>query len=167
MMNFAKSTLISTCAALLLSSGIALADTAPKASIEKNSHAKVLTGSMNSDFTARGKVWHYGEPNDRVVFESNISLVNKSGDVVFTTIEFYKMNIKDDDVLYPHDVISNITTNFQFNAVHLTLRDSDHNVFFDGNVYPNTHFTIKRVNTDIIFGARAAAGKTKLQLVRE
>ncbi len=166
-MKLSKNTLLATSAALLLSSSIAFAETAPKVSIQKNVQTKVLTGASSQAMTARGKTWHYGNPDDRVIFDANISLTNKSNSVVFTTVEFYNMNIRDDDVLYPFESINKITTNFQFDAIHLILRDSYHDVFFDGNVYPNTHFTIKRVSTDITLGARAATGKTKLELVRE
>jgi hypothetical protein len=168
MINFVKTALTATCATLLLSSGLAMAGNTPKAMIEKNSHSKTLTGaSTNSTQSKRGKTWHFGEVNDNVIFSSNISIVNRSGSIVYSTIDFYGMNIHDTDYLIHNDVIDNITTNFQFVAAHLTLSDSHHDVFFDGNVYPNTHFTIKAINTYINLGARSTEGNAKLELVRD
>jgi hypothetical protein len=164
-MIFSKTTLITACAALLLSGELAMADT-PKASISKSGHSKMVMGSLGNTVRARSKTWHYGEANDQFVFQSNISIANYSGSTVYTTVEFSDMDISDDDVIYRNEVIDNITTNFQFEAVHLILRDSSHKVFFDGNVYPNTHFTIKRINTYITNGARATAGQSDLELVR-
>lgn len=167
-MKFIRTTVAVTCATLFLASGLTLAASVPKAVIEKNSTSKSLTGSANtSNMTKRGKTWHYGEVNDNIIFVSNISIANKSGGIVYTSVDFFGMNIHDDDYIYPNDVINNITTNFQFSSVHLTLCDSNHIVFFDGNVYPNTHFTIRRMYTEVVHGARSVEAKSPLQLVRD
>ena len=167
-MNFLNTAIQTTCATLLLSCGIATAATVPKVVIEKNAQSKTLFGTAVTDVqSARSATWHYGDINDNVVFSSNISIANRSGSTVYTTTEFYGTNILDNDYLMPNDIIDNITTNFTFSAVHLTLRDNHHEVFFDGNVYPNTHFIIRPVNTYITFSARAAEANPKLELVQQ
>ncbi|MBX9587046.1 MAG: hypothetical protein K2X50_07280 [Gammaproteobacteria bacterium] len=166
-MKFLKTTVATTCTTLLLASGLTMAASVPKAVIEKSSHSKSLSGSATSNMTKRGKTWHYGEVNDNIIFVSNISIANKSGGIVYSSVDFLGMNIHDEDYITANDVINNITTNFQFSSVHLTLSDSNHIVFFDGNVYPNTHFTIRRLYTEIAHGVRSAEGKSQLQLVRD
>lgn len=86
---------------------------------------------------------------------------------MYSNVDFYGMNIHDNDYILSNDVINNITTNFQFSSVHLTLSDSNHVVFFEGDVYPNTHFTIRRMYTEIVHGVRSAEAKSQLQLVRD
>ena len=165
-MNNLKITLKATAAAMLLSSGIAMADGIPKATIEMNAQSKTLIGSPISANTPRDTTWHYGDINDQVIFSSNISITNSSNDLVYTTIEFKGMNIRDNAFLLPGKSVDNITTNFPFKTVHVTLRDSFKNVFFDGNIYPNSHFTIAPVDTYIVLGARSEGAKSKLHLVR-
>lgn len=166
-MNFIKTTVAATCATLLLASGLTMAASVPKVVIEKNNQSKTLTGSASNNVTKRSKTWHYGEVNDNVIFVSNISIANKSGGIVYSNVDFYGMNIHDNDYILSNDVINNITTNFQFSSVHLTLSDSNHVVFFEGDVYPNTHFTIRRMYTEIVHGVRSAEAKSQLQLVRD
>ncbi len=166
-MNFIKTAVAATCATLILASGLTMAASVPKVVIEKNSQSKSLTGSATSNMTKRGKTWHYGEVDDNIIFVSNISIANKSGGIVYSSVDFFGMDIHDNDYITNNDVINNITTNFQFSSVHLTLSDSNHIVFFDGNVYPNTHFTIRRMYTEIVHGARSTEAKSPLQLVRD
>lgn len=164
-MKIAKTLIITTAAAMLLSSGLAMAKSAPKATIQINSESRTLTGSENGK-QARDVTWHYGDIDDTVIFNSNISIANSSPDVVYTTIEFRGMNIRDDSFIFPGKSVDNITTNFPFKAVHLILRDNFHAVFFDGLVYPNSHFTITPVDTYVKLGSRSENAKPKLQLIR-
>jgi hypothetical protein len=161
-----KTTLSSATAALLLFSGLAMANAAPKATIEINSETKNLVGTLANNNSARDLTWHYGEVNDDVIFSSNISIANRSHDIVYSTIEFRNMNIIDEAFILPGKSVDNITTNFPFRSVHVILSDSYHRVFFDGNIYANSHFTITPVDTYVNFGIKAGSEKAQLKLVR-
>lgn len=165
-MNIVKTTLIAASAAMVLSSGLAMANGLPKATLEMNSESKTLIGSSAGN-TTRDTTWHYGEVNDQVVFSSNISITNSSNDLVYTTIEFKGMKIRDNSFILPGKSVDNITTNFPFKTVHVILRDYFNTVFFDGYISPNSHFTIAPVDTYIVLGARSEGVKSKLKLVRD